>query len=115
MQQIIRPGGFFLVFRILIYIPYIAIGLLVAAIAIWVIFSIKKYRWAKILAIVLTVIVVFTGLLSLAPYFLGRPRGRFSQDFPQDFPQDREQIRGFQDSGLELNIYDYAADFKFTG
>ena len=80
MQPNIRQGGFFLIFGVLRYLPYIAIGLLVVAVAIWVIFGIKKYKWSKILAIVLTVLVLITGLCSLGTLALGR----FSGGFPQD-------------------------------
>jgi hypothetical protein len=72
MQQMGRPGGFFFLFGILRFLPYIAIGLLVITIAIWVVFGIKKFRWSKILAIVLTVFVVIFGLLSVLSIFLGR-------------------------------------------
>ena len=67
-----RPGGFFLIFGILRYLPYIAIGLLVIAVVIWIVFGIKKFRWAKILATVLTVFVVIFGALSLLSIFIGR-------------------------------------------
>jgi hypothetical protein len=104
MQQAHRPDGFFFLFGILRYFPYIAIGLLVIAIAIWVMFGLKKFRWAKILAIVLTVLVVIFGSLSVFSIFMGRnmPRRRmgnwnntqqsFQQQGNQDFnngqPQD---------------------------
>jgi len=83
MQQMVRPGGFFIMFGLLGYLPYIAIGLLIISIAIWVIFGIKKLRWAKILAIVLTVLVVITGLSSLGTLFLGRFRGGVQPDGEQ--------------------------------
>lgn len=96
MQQVGRPGGLFAIFRIIQYLSYIAIGLLVAAIAIWVVFGIKKLRWVKILAIVLTVLVLFTGLCSMAPYIL---RGLGGGQFPEgQLPQDRQQLRDRQDS-----------------
>ena len=72
MQQMGRPGGFFLLFGILRFLPYIAIGLLVIAVVIWIVFGIKKFRWAKILAIVLTVFVVIFGTLSMFSIFFGR-------------------------------------------
>jgi len=109
MQPIIRPGGFFLIFGLLRYLPYMAIGLLVIAIAIWVIFGIKKYKWSKILAIVLTVLVVITGLCSLGTLALGR--------FREGFPQDRVKFKRFEDREnksmeMELNVYDSGVDFK---
>ena len=70
------PGNFIIIFRALQFFPYIAAGLLVLSIAIWIIFAIKKFRWAKILAITLTVLVLITGLLSFAPFLLrGNPPG----------------------------------------
>jgi thiol:disulfide interchange protein len=109
MQQFIRPNSFFLIFRVLRYLPYIAIGLLFVAIAIWVIFGIKKYKWSKILAIVLTVLVLITGLCSLGTLALGRFRG--------DFPQDGVKFRRFEDREntsmeMELNVNDSGIDFK---
>jgi len=94
MQQMGRPGGFFLLFGILRFLPYIAIGLLVLAVVIWIVFAIKKFRWAKILAIVLTVFVVVFGALSLASIFLGRnmPGGRISP--PNGNQQQFQQPNG---------------------
>lgn len=113
MQPNIRQGGFFLIFGVLRYLPYIAIGLLVIAVAIWVIFGIKKYKWSKILAIVLTVLVLITGLCSLGTLALGRFRG----GFPQEIPQDGVQFRRFEDREntsmeMELNVNDSGIDFK---
>ncbi|OFW53114.1 MAG: hypothetical protein A2163_08610 [Actinobacteria bacterium RBG_13_35_12] len=105
MQQTARPGGFFIIFGLLRYLPYIVIGLLVIAIAVWVIFGIKKFRWAKILAIVLTVLVVITGLGSLGTLFLGRFRG--------EAPPNGEQFQRFEerrDSGVEESAYDTIID-----
>ncbi|GAH55215.1 unnamed protein product [marine sediment metagenome] len=109
MQPIIRPGGFFLIFGLLKCLPYIAIGLLVVAVVIWVIFGIKKYKWSKILAIVLTVLVLITGLCSLGTLALGRFRG--------GFPQDGVKFRIFEDREntsveMELNVNDSSIDFK---
>ncbi len=116
LHQAIGPGGFFTVFRILNYIPYVAIGILVATIALWIIFGIKKYRWAKITAIVLTVITVILCLASVLPYTMERFIGNFPQDTPRDLPQGGERFRNFQDKDnkeLDLNIYNYPADFKY--
>lgn len=109
MQPNIRQGGFFLIFGVLRYLPYIAIGLLVVAVAIWVIFGIKKYKWSKILAIVLTVLVLITGLCSLGTLALGRFRG--------GFPQDGVKFRRFEDREntsmeMELSVNDSGIDFK---
>lgn len=96
MQQVGRPGGFFLLFGILRFLPYIAIGLLVIAIVLWIVFGIKKFRWTKILAIVLTVLVVIFGALSLFSVFLGRNMMgnrpfRNGQNFSNEQPQDSVQ------------------------
>ncbi|HEY4695671.1 MAG TPA: hypothetical protein VIH13_02165 [Candidatus Hydromicrobium sp.] len=99
-QQVLRPNGFFIIFRILFYLPYITAGLLAAAVAVWIIFGIKKLRWAKILAIILTVLVVITGVLSLGTLLLGRFRG--------GFPSDGEQFQRFEewrDTGIEESAY----------
>jgi energy-coupling factor transporter transmembrane protein EcfT len=66
------PGGFFFLFGILRFLPYIAIGLLVIAIAIWIVFALKKLKWAKIVAIVFTVLTVIFGSLSVVSIFTGR-------------------------------------------
>ena len=95
----IRPGGFFIIFGLIGYLPYIAIGLLVITAALWIIFGIKKLRWAKIIAIVLTVLVVITGGLSLGSFFLGRR-------FREGFPRDGEQFQRFEErenNGTEEN------------
>jgi len=97
MQQMGRPGGFFFIFGILRFLPYIAIGLLVVAVAIWIVFGIKKFRWTKILAIVLTVFVVIFGALSVLSIFLGGnlTRNRIGppnrQNFNKGQPQDSVQ------------------------
>ena len=99
-NQLTRPNGLFIIFRLLNYMPYVAIGILIIAVAIWIIFGIKKFRWAKITAIVLTVLVVITGLLSLGTLFLGRFKG--------GFPGDRIQIRRFEDrrdTGAKEGVY----------
>ncbi len=108
-DQFMRPNGLFVIFRLLRFMPYIAGVLLIAAIAIWIIFGIKKFRWAKILAIVLTVLVVITGLCNVAPLFLGGFRGRV----PGQFPSNEEQFRQFQertDSGTEGSVYNNIID-----
>jgi len=116
MQQMGRPGGFFLIFGILRYLPYIAISLLVIAIAIWIVFGIKKFRWAKILATVLTVFVVIFGALSLFSIFLGRnmPGGRMGspngnrQDFQR--PDSQNFNNGQPQEGVQTNSLYY--EFK---
>ena len=103
MEMIMRPGRFFILFQLIRYLPYIAIGLLVITIAIWVIVGVKKFRWAKILAIILTVIVFFSGLCSLAPIALmGFGRGRL--------PHDQGQFRQWEEeknTDASLNIHDF--------
>jgi energy-coupling factor transporter transmembrane protein EcfT len=114
MQQMGRPGGFFFLFGILRFLPYIAISLLVIAIAIWIVFGIKKFRWAKILAIVLTVFVVLFGSLSIFTIFLGRnmPQNRMGpQDGGnrQDFqpPDDQNFNNGQPQDNIQTNLLFY--------
>jgi len=122
MGQVARPGGLFAIFRIIQYMPYIAIGFLVIMIVLWVVFRIKKLRWAKTMAIILTVLVVITGLLSFAPNIIGTIMGRQlpGGGFPGngDIPEgDREQFRDFRErqenesSGLDIDIYRPSVDF----
>jgi hypothetical protein len=113
MEQIARPEGLFAIFKVIQYIPYIAIGLLLIMIAMWIVFGIKKLRWAKIMAIMLTMLVVITGLLSFTPYIMGAITGRQlpmggifrNKDFPAG---DREQFQDFRErqdnkkSGLDI-------------
>ncbi|OFW53850.1 MAG: hypothetical protein A2163_01015 [Actinobacteria bacterium RBG_13_35_12] len=99
VEDIFRPDDFFIIFGLIRYLPYIAIGLLVITAAIWVVFGIKKLRWAKILAITLTVLVVITGALSLGTFFLGRR-------FMGEFPPNGKQFRRFEErenNGIEEN------------
>ena len=72
MQYTGRHGGFFHLFGIIRFLPYVAIGFLIIAVAIWIVFGIKKFKWSKILAIVLTVFVVIFAALSISSFFLGR-------------------------------------------
>ena len=111
MQQMGRPGGFFLIFGILRFLPYIVIGLLVIAIAIWIVFAKKKFRWTKIMAIILTVFVVIFGALSLFSIFLGRNMtgGRTGPPDDQNFnngqPQDGVQTNSlFYESKVNNDI-----------
>jgi hypothetical protein len=123
MEQIARPGGLFTIFRVIQYIPYIAIGLLVVMMVFWIVFGIKKLRWTKVLAIILTVLVVISALLTFTPYILGTimgrqiPIGGFFQN--KDFPAgDREQFRDFRErkeikrSGLDIDINKSLVDLE---
>lgn len=76
MEKIGRPGGLFAIFKFIQYIPYIVIGLLIVVIVFWVIFGIKKFRWAKTLAVISTVLVVVTSLLFFSPYLIGAIMGK---------------------------------------
>lgn len=98
MQQMGMRGGIFFLFSFFRYLPYIAIGFLVIAIAIWIVFGVKKLRWAKILAIILTVFVVIFGTLSLASVFLGRNFRGGTMEFPQNGYQQEFQPPDFQDN-----------------
>jgi hypothetical protein len=141
MEQIARPEGFMVIFRFLRYaqfMPYIAIGLLLAAVAIWIVFGKKKFKWAKILAIILTVLVVIAGVLSFTPQIMSAvtcrdiPMGGPGQmNFPtgdgekfKDF-RDREnkengdqQFRDFREreenenSSLDIDIYQNSIDLQ---
>ncbi len=118
-------GNLFAAMRVLRYMPYIAIGILVAAIAIWVVFGIKKFRWARNLAIVLTILVVITGILSFLPSMIGIGSGRgqfdgerpqfeeWQEEAPQDRgqfndgpPQDRQQLNDASDLNTDMNFYE---------
>jgi len=106
LEQAVRPGNLFIVFRAIQYIPYIAIGLLVVAVAIWIVFGVKKSRWAKTLAIVLTILVVITGILSFTPYILRGVRGgQFPQD-PRRFEDMKERIES-SSIGFDYITHDY--------
>jgi hypothetical protein len=104
MEQVAKPQGFIVLFKFLRYtqyMPYIAIGLLLVAIAIWIVFAKKKFKWAKVLAIILTVLVVITGVLSFTPQIMSAITGRqFRMEGPgsMDFPTgDGEKLRDFRD------------------
>lgn len=99
MQQMAGPGGFFIIFRLIGYLPYIAIGMLIIVVALWIIFGIKKLRWVKILAIVLTILVVITGGLSLGTFFIGR---RFREGLHPNGEQ-LERFEEWRDNGTEEN------------
>jgi len=122
MEHIGRPGGLFAIFIVIRYMPYVALGLLVIMITLWIVFGIKKLKWAMILAIILTVLVVITGLLSFAPYIMGAINGRQFplRGFPGsgDFPAGNgEQFKDFRDrqkdenSGLDIEHYRPSVDF----
>jgi hypothetical protein len=104
-NQLIGSNGLFIIFRLLNYMPYVAIGLFIIAVAMWIIFGVKKFRWAKITAIVLTVLVVITGLLSLGTLFLGRFRGGTLPNGEQ-FQRFEER----RDSGVQESTYDTIID-----
>ena len=76
MEKAGRGEGIFILFKIIPYITYIAILLLITMIAIWIVFGIKKYKWAKTLAITLTVLTLITSLLLFFPYLIGTRSGK---------------------------------------
>ena len=101
MEKVGRADGIFGLFKIIPYITYIAIVLLVAVIVIWIIFGIKKYRWAKTLAITLTILAIITSLLLFTPFLIGARSGK---EIPVNFffgikrpIDDKEQFRDFRD------------------
>ena len=119
MQQMGEPGGFFFLFGILRFLPYIAIGLLVIAVVIWIIFGIKKFRWTKILAIVLTVFVVIFGALSVfSIFFRGNLTGnrigpRDGQNFNNRQPRDGMQTNSLFYE-LKVNRYFFLETTEIT-
>jgi uncharacterized membrane protein len=101
MEKVGRADGVFALFKIIPYITYIAIVLLIAMIAIWIVFGIKKYRWARTLAVTLTVLAIITSLLLFTPYLIGARSGKkipvnffFGIKRPID---DKEKFRDFRD------------------
>jgi uncharacterized membrane protein len=101
MEKVGRADGVFALFKIIPYITYIAIVLLVAMIAIWIVFGIKKYRWAKTLAITLTVLVIIISLLLFTPYLIGARSGK---KIPVNFffgikrpINDKEKFKDYRD------------------
>ena len=69
-------------FRIMRFLPYIAGGLLIVAIAILIIFGIKKFRWVKIATIVLAVVSIVIGFLGFLPIV-------FQKNLTERIPGDR--------------------------
>ena len=118
METVPRPGGLFVIFRFVQFMPYVAIALLVVMIALWIVFGIKKLRWAKISAIVITVLVVISAVLTFTPFIMGRtimgrfPGGEFPQGSPGEFPDgDGEgQFRDFRDRQDDQNSSYYTPD-----
>ena len=102
MERIARSGGLISLFKIIQYTPYIVIGLLVIMIVFWVIFGIKKLKWAKTLAIILTILTVISSLLIFTPYIV---RAIIGKDIPlrgffgnKDSPRGgKEQFRDYRD------------------
>jgi len=109
MEKAGRADGIFALFKIIPYITYIAIVLLVAMIAIWIVFGIKKYRWARTLAITLTVLAIITSLLLFTPYLIGARSGKkipvnffFGIKRPID---DKEKFRDYRDREKDKEGY----------
>ncbi len=75
-----RPDNFSFVFKLLGFMPYITIAVLIVAVVIWVVFGVKKLRWAKMLAIALTVITVIAAISSLGGIFIAGNRGKDTRD-----------------------------------
>ncbi len=110
MEKVGRADGAFALFKIIPYITYIAIALLLAMIVIWIIFGIKKYRWARALAITLTVLAVITSLLLFAPYLIGARSGK---KIPINFffgiqrsIDDKEKFKDYRDREKDKGDYD---------
>jgi len=124
MEQIGKPGGLFAIFKFIQYIPYVVIGLLIIMIVFWIIFGIKKFRWAKTLAIILTILAVISSLLIFTPYIMGAITGKEiplreffgNKDFPagskekfRDFRDRQEDEQEKKESGLDIETkFQYA-------
>jgi Zn-dependent protease with chaperone function len=101
MEKADRAGAILTLFKTIPYLTYVAILLLVVMIAIWIVFGIKKYRWARTLAITLTVLVVIAGLLLFTPYLVGVMSGK---KIPLDYyfgikdrAVEKEKFRDYRD------------------
>ena len=132
MEKVGRAGGIFALFKAVPYLTIIVIILLVAMIAIWIVFGIKKYRWAKTFAITLTVLAVIISLLLFIPYSIAAMNGKniplkdyfgfksFSSSDKQKFKDYRDRVKDKEEknmekesggkesgkrSGLDINIY----------
>jgi len=119
MDKIGRPGGIFLLFKFIQYIPYIAIGLLIIMIVLWVIFGIKKFRWAKIMAAISTVLVVISSLLIFSPYLIGAIMGK---EIPmkgifgiKDPAAKKEQFKDYRDREDNKKKEDYKQEKEKSG
>jgi hypothetical protein len=102
MEKIGGPGGLFGIFRFIQYMPYVVIGILIVMVVFWVIFGIKKFKWAKTLAIILTILAVISSLLIFTPYIIGTIAGKeiSLREFfgNKDFPRSgKDQFRDFRD------------------
>jgi glucan phosphoethanolaminetransferase (alkaline phosphatase superfamily) len=111
MEKVGRTGGIFALFKIIPYLTYIVILLLVAIIAIWIVFGIKKYRWARTWAITLTVLVIITSLLLFTPYFIAAANGKKIPlndyfGFKSFSSSDKEKFKDYRDRGKDKEDYD---------
>ena len=111
MEKVGRAEGIFGLFKIIPYLTIIVILILVAMIVIWVVFGIKKYRWARTLGITLTVLAVITSLLLFTPYSIALVNGKkiplkdyfgfksFSSSDKQKFKDYRDRAKDKEDNG----------------
>ena len=110
MDKLDKAGGILVLFRIVPYITYIAIVLLIAMIAVWIVFSIKKSRWARTIAVTLTVLVVIAVLLLFTPYLIGARSGKkipINYFFGIKGPVDnKEKFKDYRDREKDKGDYD---------
>jgi energy-coupling factor transporter transmembrane protein EcfT len=124
MEKVGRAGGILALFKIIPYLTYIVILLLIAMIAIWIVFGIKKYRWARTWAITLTVLVVITSLLLFIPYFIAAASGKqiplkdyfgfksFSLRDKQEFKDYRDRVKDKDENNKEKEIEEKKSEKK---
>ena len=124
MEKVGRAGGMFALFKIIPYLTYIVILLLIAMIAIWIVFGIKKYRWARTWAITLTILAVITGLLLFTPYFIAAANGKkiplkdyfgfksFSLRDKQEFKDYRDRVKDKDENNKEKEIEEKKSEKK---
>ena len=123
MEKVGRAGGIAL-FKIIPYLTYIVILLLIAMIAIWIVFGIKKYRWTRTWAITLTILAVITGLLLFTPYFIAAASGKqiplkdyfgfksFSLRDKQEFKDYRDRVKDKDENNKEKEIEEKKSEKK---
>lgn len=111
MEKAGRAGGIFGLFQVIPYLTIIVILILVAMIVIWVVFGIKKYRWARTLAITLTVLAVIMSLILFTPYYIAAMNGKKIPlknyfGFKSFSSTDKQNFKDFRDRAEDKDDYD---------